>query len=129
MVAPSAGCSSCCSLLLGSFLTLISKFWSLDHYHHLTLVRGFPGGASGKEPSCQRRKHKRLWVQPLDQEDSLEEGMAIRSIFLAWRIPGTEEPGGPESTGSKESDTTEHAAHMALIRGANSDSSPGLNQR
>ena len=27
--------------------------------------------------------------------------------YLAWRIPRTEEPGGPQSTGCKESDATE----------------------
>ena len=31
-------------------------------------------------------------VQPLDQEDPLEKGMA--SSILAWRVPWTEEPGG-----------------------------------
>ena len=32
----------------------------------------------------------------LGQEDPLEEGMAIYSTILAWRIPWTEEPGGPQ---------------------------------
>ena len=27
------------------------------------------------------------WVQSLDWEDTLEEGMAIHSSILAWRIP------------------------------------------
>ena len=27
------------------------------------------------------------WVQPLGWEDPLEEGMAIHSSILAWRIP------------------------------------------
>ena len=27
--------------------------------------RGFPGGASGKEPACQCRRHKRHWVQKM----------------------------------------------------------------
>ena len=34
-----------------------------------------------------------MQVQSLGQEDSLEEGMATHSIFLAWRIPWTEESG------------------------------------
>ena len=34
------------------------------------------------------------WVQTLSQEDPLEEEMAIHSSILAWKIPGTEEPGG-----------------------------------
>ena len=33
--------------------------------------------------------------------------MATHSSTLAWRIPWTEEPGGLQSTGHKESDTTE----------------------
>ena len=32
-------------------------------------------------------------VQSLSQEDPLEEGIAIHSSILAWRIPWTEEPG------------------------------------
>ena len=34
------------------------------------------------------------WVQSLEQEDPLENGMATHSSILAWRIPWTEEPGG-----------------------------------
>ena len=33
------------------------------------------------------------WVRSLGQEDPLEEGMAIHSSILAWRIPWTEDPG------------------------------------
>ena len=47
------------------------------------------------------------WVQSLGWEDSLEKGMAIPSSILAWRIPQTEEPGGIQAMGCKESDTTE----------------------
>ena len=35
-----------------------------------------------------------MQVQPLSQEDHLEEEMATSSIILAWEIPWTEEPGG-----------------------------------
>ena len=34
-------------------------------------------------------------------EDPLEEEMATHSSILAWRIPGTEEPGGLQSMGSQ----------------------------
>ena len=53
---------------------------------------GFPDGASGKEPACQCRRHKRLWFDPWIGK-ILEEGMATHS----WRIPWTEEPGRLES--------------------------------
>ena len=38
---------------------------------------------------------------------ALEEEMASHSSVLAWRIPGTGEPGGLPSMGSTELDTTE----------------------
>ena len=42
-----------------------------------------------------------MWVQSLDQEDPLEEEMAIHSSVLAWRCPRTKEPGGLQSMGSQ----------------------------
>ena len=41
------------------------------------------------------------WVRSLGWEDPLEKGMATHSSLLAWRIPGTEEPGGLQSVGSQ----------------------------
>ena len=41
------------------------------------------------------------WVPSLGQEDPLEKEMATYSSILAWRVPGTEEPGGLQSTGSQ----------------------------
>ena len=40
-------------------------------------------------------------------EDPLEKGMATHSSIPAWRIPWREEPGGLQSMGRTESDTTE----------------------
>ena len=39
-------------------------------------------------------------VPSLGWEDSLEKEMATHSSVLAWRIPGTAEPGGLPSMGS-----------------------------
>ena len=41
------------------------------------------------------------WVRSPGWEDPLEKGMATRSSILSWRILWTEEPGGPQSTGSQ----------------------------
>ena len=60
----------------------------------------FPDGASGKEPACQCRRLE-TWIRSLDQEDRLEEVMATHVNILAWRIPWTEEPDGPQSIGSQ----------------------------
>ena len=59
----------------------------------------------------QRLKHQpamwETWVRSLGQEDPLEKEMATHSSIRAWRIPWMEELGGLQSTGRKESDTTE----------------------
>ena len=36
-----------------------------------------------KKTACHCRRHKKTWVQSLDQEDPLEESMAIHSSVLA----------------------------------------------
>ena len=46
------------------------------------------------------------WVRFMGWEDPLEKEMAIHFSILAWKIPWTEEPGGLQSMGSQESDTT-----------------------
>ena len=46
-------------------------------------------------------------VRFLGWESLPEKGMATYSSILAWRIPWTEEFGGLQFTGPKESDTTE----------------------
>ena len=53
---------------------------------------GFPGGSSGKEPTCQcrcKRQGFHPWVR--------KKGMVTHSRILAWRIPWTEERGGLKS--------------------------------
>ena len=57
----------------------------------------------GKESACNVETQVRF----LGQEDPLEKRMATHSSILAWRIPWTEESGGLQCMGSKESDTTE----------------------
>ena len=41
------------------------------------------------------------WVPSLGREDPLEKEMATHSSILAWRTLCTEEPGGPQSSGSQ----------------------------
>ena len=65
-------------------------------FTHVTT--GLPGGARGKEPTCQSKRYE-TWVQYLGWEDTLEEGTATHTSVLAWRISWTEEPGRQQSTG------------------------------
>ena len=67
-------------------------------------LQGFPGGSEVKASACNAgdlgsipglgRSPGEGW------EDSLEKEMATHSSILAWRTPGTAEPGGLPSMGS-----------------------------
>ena len=60
----------------------------------------FPGGIVVKNlPVKQEVQEMQAWSQTW--EDHLEEEMATHSSTLAWKIPGTEEPGGLQSMGQQ----------------------------
>ena len=70
-------------------------------------LKGFPGGAVGKESACSAGDTGDMGSIP-GSERSLEGCMATHSSILAWRILWTEEPGGAQGPQVlKESDTTE----------------------
>ena len=86
---------------------------------------GFSGGANGKEPAFQCRKHKRHkfdpWVGKI-----LGEGHGNLPQYSCLENPWTKEPGGLQSPcGHKEADTTERlstpsfyilkASHIMLL--------------
>ena len=52
-----------------------------------------------------------MQVQSLGWEDLVEKETAIHSSILAWKIPRTKEPGGLQSMGSQESDTSKRLRH------------------
>ena len=59
-----------------------------------------PWWLSSKDSASMQKPQKMLlWF--LDWEDPLEEGIATHSSILAWRIPWTEEAGGPQSIRSQ----------------------------
>ena len=62
-------------------------------------LAGFPRWCSGKESTCQCRKHKRYRFDPWVGKIPLEEEIATHSSILAWRIPWTEKPGRLHSMG------------------------------
>ena len=66
-------------------------------------LMGFPGGSVVKNPPANAEMQKtRVWS--LRQKLPLEREMATHFFILAWKIPWTEEPGGP--WGHKELDST-----------------------
>ena len=62
------------------------------------------------------KETQEVQVQSLDQEDSLEEGMANHSGILAWRVLWTEKLHGLQSTGSQRvtAEATEDT-HIVLM--------------
>ena len=80
-----------------SYLSVFLVFMCLPNYEGASLV-----AQSVKSlPAVQETR-----VRSLGWEDPLEKGKATHSSIFAWRIPWTEEPGGLQSMGSQESDTT-----------------------
>ena len=52
-----------------------------------------PGGASGKEPACQCRRHKRCGFDPWVRKISWRRAWQPTPVFLPGVPPWTEEPG------------------------------------
>ena len=92
------------SILLSQFIPPSSP--SDPRVLFLTTACGFtPEGSVVKHlPANAGNTRDVDWIQ--GWEDPLEKGMATHSSILAWDIPWAEKPGGLQSMGSKESDTT-----------------------
>jgi len=97
--------------------------WNVMRYgYHLAFLRKkenwqFAGGLILGWQSLMAQMVKNLpamqetWVQSLGQEDPLEKEGATHSNIFAWRVPWTEEPGGLQSWGHEESNTTERLTY------------------
>ena len=58
---------------------------------------GLPDASVGKEPACQRRGHRRLGFDSRVGKVPWRRAWQLTPVYLAWRIPWTEEPGGRQS--------------------------------
>ena len=68
----------------------------------INISRNFHGGSVVKNLLATQE----TWVRSLVGEDPLGKEMATHSSIFAQQIPWTDEPGGVQSTGLQESDTT-----------------------
>jgi len=91
----------------GSFNTLLSLNDQADKNNNIEILNKINRTDLVAQLVKNLPAVQETWVQFLGWEDPLEKEMAIHSSILAWRIPWTEEPGGLQSVGSQESDTTE----------------------
>ena len=77
--------------------------------------RGFPGGASGKEPAASARDGSGVVLIPGSRR-SLEEDMATHSSILTRRIPWTEEPRGLQSLRlQRRTQLRQHSTHAQEV--------------
>ena len=60
----------------------------------------FPGGTSGKEPACQRRRYKRREFNPWVRMIPWRRAWQPKPVFWPGESPWTEEPGRLQSIGS-----------------------------
>ena len=78
--------------------------WLRDFHFH-----GFPGGASGKEPACQCRRHRKCgfdpWVRKIPWRRKWQQ------VSLPGESHGQRILAGYSPRGCKESDTTEVPKH------------------
>ena len=58
---------------------------------------GFPGGTSGKEPACQRKRHKRCGFNTCVRKIPWRRAWQPTPVFLPGEFSWTEEPGGIQS--------------------------------
>ena len=70
-------------------------------------VWGFPGGTSGKEPTCQRRRQKRQAFDPRVGKIPWRRAWQSIPVFLPGESHGERNLAGYSPWDGKESDTTE----------------------
>ena len=85
----------------------------------LVYIHLFPGGASGKEPACQRTRSKRCGFDPWVGKIPWRRAWQPTAVFLPGETHGQRSLVGYSSWGCKESDITEltqnpHTNFLAL---------------
>ena len=68
---------------------------------------GFPGGVTGKEPTCQFRRHKRQGIDPQARKILWRRAWQPTPVFLPGESHGQKSLVDYNPWGHKELDTTE----------------------
>ena len=81
------------------YISIVPKCWKTFKKVWADSAGASPVAPGGKnQPAKEETQEMR--VPSLGREDPLQEGVPVHSSVLAWRIPRTEQPGGPQSLGS-----------------------------
>ena len=75
------------------------------------MLRGFPGGTSGKEPACQCRRRKRYRFDPWVGKIPWRRAQQPTPVFLPGEYPGQRSLVGYSLWDYKESGMTESLTH------------------
>ena len=111
----------CCGLCLWHHMAFVfTSVWVSSH-KDISLIgfrvnsRGFPGGASGKESSCQYRKHKGYSFNPWVGKIPWRRKWQPTPLFLSGESHGQRSLVGYNPLGCRESDTTERLSTRCTI--------------
>ena len=85
-----------------------SKWWSIYIYIHIC----FPGGASGKESTCQCKRHRRHEFNPWDRKTPWSTKWQPTPGLLPGESHGQRRLAGYSPLDCRESDMTEHTQHI-----------------
>ena len=77
-------------------------------------ILGFPGGASGKEPAFQCRRHKRFRFDPWVRKICWRRAWQPTPAFLPRQFHGQRSLAGCSPWGRKELDATETTEHVCV---------------
>ena len=77
-----------------------------QNYMTTTIIRGFPGGTSGKEPTCQHKRCKRLGFDPWVGKIRWRRAWQPTPVFLPGESHGQRSLAGYSPWGLRESDAT-----------------------
>ena len=73
----------------------------------ITLIKGFSGGGSGKEPACQCRRHNRCRLDPWVRKIPWRRAWQTTPVFFPGESHEQRDLVGYSPQGCKESGTTE----------------------
>ena len=86
-------------------------FSAIQYFFFFYFVHGSLHGASGKEPTCQFRRHKRCKFHPWVRKIPWRRKWQPTPVFLPGKPHGQKRLVGYSTRGHKELETTEHK-HM-----------------
>ena len=87
---------------------LIHRKINASNYFIINIIAGgFPGGSSGKEPTCQRQRHKRLGFSLSIGKIPWRRALQHTPVFLPGELYGQRSLVGYSPQGHKEWNTTE----------------------